>query len=125
LAERGAAPSARADALEALERAGLVDDRRVAVARAAGLAGRGYGDAAIRFDLEREGLDSELVAEALAGLDPEPERARSLLAARGGGVRALRWLAARGFDAASLEDLVAGAENEADPEAPLGFADEA
>src|SRR5439155_24276402 len=52
LERRGARGDARAEALETLERAGLVDDRRVAAARACALAERGYGDAAIRFALE-------------------------------------------------------------------------
>jgi len=52
------------------------------------------------------------VVEALAGLDPEAGRARKLLDRRGGGRPSVRWLAARGFDAATLEAIV-------------GFADEA
>ena len=71
LADRGAAGGARAEALETLERAGLVDDERVAVARAQALAGRGYGDAAIRLALEGEGLEAEAVQAGLAALEPE------------------------------------------------------
>src|SRR5712691_3576611 len=81
LASRGARPDTRVDALKALEQAGLVDDARVAVNRAQTLAGRGYGDAAIRFSLEGEGLAAEVVEDALAGLEPELERARRLLGA--------------------------------------------
>jgi SOS response regulatory protein OraA/RecX len=95
LAERLAAP-AREEALDALERTGLLDDRRAAAARAARLAERGFGDAAIRFRLEQEGFDDETVGEALGRLEPEPERARRLVA-RG---RTVRWLAARGFEVA-------------------------
>jgi len=69
LARRGTRAVARAEAIGALERAGLVDDGRVASARAEALAARGYGDAAIRFDLEQEGLAGESVAEALAALE--------------------------------------------------------
>ncbi len=105
LAGRGTRPDTRRDALEALERAGLLDDTRVASARAAALAGRGCGDAAIRFSLEGEGLAPELVAEALAGLEPEPERARKLYGERGADAKALRWLAGKGFDAGTLEEL--------------------
>jgi SOS response regulatory protein OraA/RecX len=112
LSRRGTRADARAEALGALERVGLVDDGRVASARAQALAGRGYGDAAVRFALEGEGLAPELVAAALAGLEPEALRARALLARRGGGPAAARWLASRGFDATTLEDVV-------------GFADEA
>ncbi len=108
LARRGTRADARAEAIGALERAGLVDDGRVAAARAEALAARGYGDAAIRFDLEQEGLAGESVAEALAALEPERERARRLVEQRGRGVQAVRWLAARGFDAAAVEDAVGG-----------------
>jgi SOS response regulatory protein OraA/RecX len=105
LAERGTSTATVEDALETLERAGLVDDARVGTARAEQLAGRGFGDAAIRFALEGEGLAAEVVDGALAILDPEPERARRLLDARGRTPKTVRWLAAKGFDAATLEDL--------------------
>jgi len=105
LAGRGTSTATVEDALETLERAGLVDDARVGTARAEQLAGRGFGDAAIRFALEGEGLAAEVVDDALAILDPEPERARRLLDARGRTPKTVRWLAAKGFDAAMLEDL--------------------
>jgi SOS response regulatory protein OraA/RecX len=112
LSRRGMRAEAQEDALAALEQAGLVDDGRVASARAEALAARGYGDAAIRFKLEGEGLAAELVAEALAGLESEAVRAGKLLDRRGRGPASVRWLAHRGFDAGTLEDLA-------------GFADEA
>jgi SOS response regulatory protein OraA/RecX len=112
LARRGMRAEAQEDALAALEEAGLVDDGRVASARAEALAARGYGDAAIRFKLEGEGLADELVAEAVAGLEPEAVRAGKLLDRRERGPAAVRWLASRGFDLGTLEDLA-------------GFADEA
>ena len=55
LEQREIGPAGRAEAVETLQRAGVLDDRRFARSRAAALAGRGYGDAAIRFDLERHG----------------------------------------------------------------------
>ena len=97
----------RREVLETLERAGLVDDDRLAAARAEALAERGYGDAAIRFDLERQGLAAESVAAALARLEPERQRARRLVERRGGGARTARWLAQRGFDAGAVEDALA------------------
>ena len=112
LSRRGMRTEAQEDALAALEQAGLVDDGRVASARAEALAARGYGDAAIRFKLEGEGLAAELVAEALAGVEPEAVRAAKLLDRRGRGPASVRWLASRGFDSGTLEDLA-------------GFADEA
>jgi SOS response regulatory protein OraA/RecX len=114
LSRRGARAEAKTDVLEALERAGLVDDGRVASSGAEALAARGYGDEAIRFRLEREGLATELVAEALAGLEPEAVRAGKLLDRRGRGPASVRWLASRGFDAGTLED-VAGFADEAWP----------
>ena len=107
---RGALATARKDALETLERAGLVDDARVAGARAQVLAGRGFGDAAIRFSLGQDGLAAEVVDEALAALDPEPERARRLLGERGETAKTVRWLAAKGFDPGTLEELGGFAE---------------
>jgi SOS response regulatory protein OraA/RecX len=112
LSRRGMRVEAQEDALAALERAGLVDDGRVASSRAEVLAARGYGDAAIRFALEGEGLAAEHVAEALAGLEPEAVRAGKLLDRRGRGPASVRWLASRGFDPGTLEDVA-------------GFADEA
>jgi regulatory protein len=106
---RGARGPARRDALDALERAGLVDDARVASGRAGALAERGYGDAAIRFALEGEGIDAALVEAALAGLDPERERAERLLAG-GRDPKAVRRLAAKGFDAETLGDIVGFAD---------------
>jgi len=108
LARAGVPAAAREEALETLERAGLVDDARTAVRRAEALADRGFGDAAIRHDLEQEGIAAELVEEALAGLEPERERARALVERRGADVRTGRWLAARGFDAATVEDQLGG-----------------
>jgi SOS response regulatory protein OraA/RecX len=112
LSRRGTRAEAQDDALAALERAGLVHDGRMATSRAEALAARGYGDAAIRFALEGEGLAAELVADALAGLEPEAVRAGKLLDRRGRGPASVRWLASRGFDPGTLEDLA-------------GFADEA
>jgi SOS response regulatory protein OraA/RecX len=112
LSRRGMRAEAQEDALAALERAGLVDDGRVASSRAESLAARGYGDAAIRFALEGEGLAAELVAEGLAGLEPEAVRAGKLLDRRGRRPASVRWLASRGFDPGTLEDVA-------------GFADEA
>jgi len=108
LAAAGVGSEARDSALDSLERAGFVDDRRVAVSRARSLADRGYGDAAIRFALEQERVDVGLVADAVALLEPERERAGRLLERRGGGPGAARWLASRGFDAGTVDDLTAG-----------------
>jgi SOS response regulatory protein OraA/RecX len=107
LTSRGAGAEAQADAIAALERAGLVDDERVGEARARALAGRGYGDAAIRAALEAEGLPTDAVQR----LEPELDRAQRVMAQRGSGPKTLRRLAAQGFDPAILEELFGFAEN--------------
>jgi hypothetical protein len=53
LERRGVAPAQGTEAVETLERLGYVNEMRFALSRAASLASRGYGDEAIRFDLER------------------------------------------------------------------------
>lgn len=97
--------AARDEALRALDRGGLVDDERVAATRAAALARRGYGDAAIRSDLRRRLLSSDAVDAALAGLEPEHERARQVVREARDRRAALRRLAARGFDRDVLAEL--------------------
>jgi SOS response regulatory protein OraA/RecX len=104
LAARAVPAGARQHAIAALEHAGILDDARVAAARARALAERGYGDAAIRAALEAERLDGDAVAEAVAGLELEAERARRLFEGRGGDAKALRWLAARGFETAGWDN---------------------
>jgi SOS response regulatory protein OraA/RecX len=102
-------PAAAAESLATLERAGLVDDRRVALVRAESLAGRGYGDEAIRHRLRVEGLADELVEEALAGLAPECKRAGPLIERRGLGPRTARYLANRGFGEEAVEAALGAA----------------
>jgi regulatory protein len=103
LRRKGVGDAAREQARETLRAAGYVDDGRFAAARAAVLAGRDSGDALIRDDLERRGVAAEAIADALAALPPEIERARAAIARRGPG--ALRRLAARGFAPDVLEEL--------------------
>jgi SOS response regulatory protein OraA/RecX len=112
LAERleGAVPpAAAAESLATLERAGLVDDRRVAHVRAESLAGRGYGDEAIRHRLREEGLAEELIGDAVAGLAPECQRAGPLIERRGVGPRTARYLAGRGFGEEAVEAALGAA----------------
>ena len=71
LARAGVGDEERADTLDTLERVGYVDDARFAAARAEALAGRGYGDAAIRHDLEAHGIDAEGADEAIGVLESE------------------------------------------------------
>jgi SOS response regulatory protein OraA/RecX len=102
-------PVAAAESLAALERAGAVDDARVARVRAQALADRGYGDEAIRYRLLAEGLDDRLVGEALAELPGEAERAAPVIARRGTGPRTARYLAGRGFGEEALEAALGAA----------------
>jgi len=107
LERAGVDEARRAEALEMLERLGYVDDDRFARTRAATLAARGRGDAAIRFDLERAGVEAEAVETAIAALDPELERARAVVARDGATPRTARRLAARGFARDTLEAAIA------------------
>jgi SOS response regulatory protein OraA/RecX len=102
-------PAAAAESLATLERAGLVDDRRVAHVRAESLAGRGYGDEAIRHRLREEGLAEELIGDAVAGLAPECQRAGPLIERRGVGPRTARYLAGRGFGEEAVEAALGAA----------------
>jgi regulatory protein len=100
LTEKGIDPVALSDALETLERVGVLDDARTASLRAANLAERGYGDAWIRAELERRGLPTQ---EALAGLEHESARAARIVSEKGGGAATARYLARRGFDEETVE----------------------
>jgi SOS response regulatory protein OraA/RecX len=105
LTRAGHVGSAREDALASLDRAGLVDDARLAEGRAAVLARRGYGDAAIRADLRRRLIDAEAAADAVAALEPELARARRLLAGQDVTPALLRRLAGRGFSRDTLDHV--------------------
>jgi regulatory protein len=106
LARRSVAPLERAATVETLERAGVVDDARFGAGRARTLAERGWGDAAIRDDLERQALPDELIGPALKALPPETERARALVLRRGGDPGTARWLARKGFGEEAIEAAV-------------------
>ena len=108
LERAGIDPQDRRAVLERLAADGYLDDDRVAHERAARLAERGYGDAAIRADLERRGVDAPLVKDALGALQPEAERAMGLFVKLGRGARAVRALARKGFSEASIEAALDG-----------------
>ena len=107
LAQRGVGRAEREEALETLERIGYVDDERFARSRAEQLATRGSGDDLIRHDLEGRGIAAEQVDAAIAGLEPERERAARIAERRGRSVKTARYLASRGFGADALEAVVA------------------
>ena len=106
LARAGVPNEARDGVLERLRDARYLDDRRVALNRATRLAERRLGDAAIRADLARRGLPSDVVAEAVNQLEPEEARARRLVVTLGGGARAARVLARKGFAVETIEQVL-------------------
>ena len=95
-----------AEAVEAMQALGYLDDARYAAARAGDMAKRGYGDEAIRWDLVGRGVGSDDVEAGLASLEPEHERAAVVAARLGGGPKAARTLAGKGFSAESIEAAV-------------------
>jgi regulatory protein len=105
LRSAGVEPDEREAALDRLTETGLLSDERFAQERADALARRGAGDALIRQDLRRQGVDHSAVEHAIAELEPEDERALRVFERRGRGQKALRYLAGQGFAAETLERL--------------------
>lgn len=106
LARRGIGRKERADAVERLGAIGYLDDVRFAAGRAQSLAERGYGDDAVRFELEREGVVAAQIDAALGTLAPEHERAVALVRAARAPLTGIRRLAAKGFSADAIEFAV-------------------
>jgi SOS response regulatory protein OraA/RecX len=106
LARAGHSSAAREDVVQALDRAGLLDDTRVARARAGRLARRGYGDAAIRADLQRRLVRADAAADAVESLEPELDRAQRLVAGQSVTPALIRRLSGRGFSRATLDEVV-------------------
>jgi SOS response regulatory protein OraA/RecX len=117
LTRAGVGQGRRAEALETLERLGYVDDGRFADARAAALAGRGYGDEAIRELLAADGIAEAVVETAVAALEPEAARAARIVERGGRSLRTARQLGRKGFGedaiAAAVGEGIADAESEA------------
>jgi regulatory protein len=113
LQQRGVGTTEQRETLELLARLGYVDDERFARSRAESLARRNCGDEMIRADLESRGVAAERIDAALAGLEPEPERAERIVARRGWSAKTARFLAARGFSQDAVETVVAPEEAEA------------
>ena len=107
LQRAGVTPGDAEAVVEELRHAGLVDDGRFAEERARVLAERGKGDAAIRFELERAGVEAVEIEAALAGLASERERAAALVARRGATLATARQPAGRGFEEEDVAALVA------------------
>jgi SOS response regulatory protein OraA/RecX len=103
LARAGVEDELRADALDALERIGYLDDARFAGQRAESLAGRGYGDDAIAALLAADGVSAEVAAEAVGALRPETDRAAEIVASLGASPRTAARLARKGFGEDAVE----------------------
>src|SRR5262249_58796601 len=97
-------PAARAEAPGRRTAGGRGEGGGPASAPAGALGGRGYGDAAVIFRLERLGLAEGVAREACARLAPETRRAAGIVEARGRSQRTAAYLARRGFSADSIED---------------------
>jgi regulatory protein len=108
LGRASVAPAAVEESLAVLSRAGLVDDARFARTRAGNLAERDYGDAAIRYDLRRQGVEPELIQQALESVEGEGERARRVVERLGPGAKTARYLASKGFGEGAVEAAVGG-----------------
>jgi regulatory protein len=108
LARAGVADDRRAEALEALERVGYVNDARFAEGRATSLADRGFGDEAIRELLGADGVPPEAVDDAVAGLAPEAERAAGIVASLGASPKTAARLARKGFGEEAVEAAAGG-----------------
>ena len=105
LERAGIAADERSQALDHLAAAGLLSDERFAEQRAHALAARSASDQLIRGDLARHRIPDDVVERTLADLPPELERADRAFARRGRDAKALRYLAAKGFSAETLECL--------------------
>lgn len=107
LGRAGVAAATVEETTDVLRRTGTLDDERFATRRAEALAERGWGNAAVEARLETEGAPPEAISEAVAGLEPEWDRAR-----RASGKlpprKAAALLARRGFDPDTIEAVVPG-----------------
>lgn len=106
--------------VEALVRAGLVDDVRLARELSSSLADRGLGDEAILARLEAEGIGPEERAYALTMLEPEERRAVGVAereSARGPR-RLAALLARRGFGEDAVEAALVSCDGRTRPKVP-------
>jgi SOS response regulatory protein OraA/RecX len=105
---KGFEEAERAEALETLERTGVLDDSRFAEGRARSLAARGAGDAAIRHALGLAGVAREIADDAIEALEPELERARTIAERRGAAdAKTARYLRGKGFSEEAVAGVVA------------------
>jgi len=115
LERRGITTRETGAAVAALATAGYVDDARFAAGRALTLAERGYGNEAVRYELEREGVAPDVIEAAVEALAPEAERAAAVLVAARSPEAGLRRLGAKGFSPETIEAAVAVAGLDGEP----------
>lgn len=109
LRAKGYPETERDETIDTLVRTGLLDDARYAGSRARALGGRGNGDALIRHELERAGVDADAIDEALDTLARETERAQAIVDRRGFGPKTARYLRGKGFSEDTISSVVASA----------------
>ena len=102
----------RSRALAALTDAGALDDARLARHRAASLAERGWGNAAITARLEEEGIAETEARTAVEALAPEAERALLLVPRFGDTKKAWAYLARRGFEPDTIDAVLSPLDDE-------------
>lgn len=112
LRAKGFGEAERDDALVTLERTGILDDTRFAESRARSLASRGAGNRAIRHALGLAGVPREVVEQAIEALEPEQERAVSIVARRGTSPKTARYLRGKGFSEEVVAELVAASSGD-------------
>ena len=112
LESRGITDDERQTALQTLVRTDLLDDRRYAERRAQSLVDRGAGNALIRHELARAGLDPDVVDDALGSLSSERERAEEIVARRGANPKTARYLTEKGFSYDVVESFIAQSRRE-------------
>jgi SOS response regulatory protein OraA/RecX len=109
LARAGASPAERTGVVDRMRSLGYVDDAGFAARRAEALAERGAGDRKIELDLEQHGVAEDIASLAVAGLEPERQRADRIVSQRGARASTVRLLASRGFSEDVIEAIVADA----------------
>ena len=82
LLQKGETPEAVAAAADRLEELGFLNDGRYAALVVRHYAGKGYGPARVRQELQRRGVPRELWDAALEQLEPDPGRLDRLLRQR-------------------------------------------
>jgi SOS response regulatory protein OraA/RecX len=108
----GVAPAAGRSALLALSEARIVDDARLANGRAATLAERGWGDAAIAARLDAEGIPEAEAGSAIAKLESEAARAARAAVAMSDRRKVWALLTRRGFAEETIEAVVESLDEE-------------